>query len=50
MRTLEDMLFKQLQNDEFRKEYESIQPEIDVIRISIDARIGIEKDALEEAD
>ncbi len=29
MRTFDDMLPKQLKNDEFRKEYEAIQPEMD---------------------
>lgn len=38
MRTFDDMLSKQLQDDEFRKEYESIQPEMDVIRVIVDAR------------
>ena len=32
MRTLDDMLSKQLQDEEFKKEYEDIQPEMDVIR------------------
>ena len=39
MRTFDDMLAKQLQNEDFRKEYEAIQPEMDVIRAMIDARI-----------
>ena len=38
MRTLDDMLSKQLQDEEFRKEYETIQPELDVIRAIVDAR------------
>ena len=38
MRTFDDMLSKQLQVDEFRKEYEAIQPEMDVIRAIVDAR------------
>lgn len=38
MRTFDDMLSKQLKDDEFRKEYEAIQPEMDVIRAIIDAR------------
>ena len=38
MRTFNDMLEKQLQDDEFRKEYEAIQPEMDVIRAIVDAR------------
>ena len=38
MRTFNDMLKDQLKDDEFRKEYESIQPEMDVIRAIVDAR------------
>lgn len=38
MKTLNDMLEKQLKDDEFRKEYEAIQPEMDVIRAIVDAR------------
>ena len=36
MRTFDDMLSKQLKDDEFRKEYEAIQPEMDVIRAIVD--------------
>ncbi len=32
------MLDKQMQNEEFRKEYEAIQPEMDVIRAVVEAR------------
>ena len=38
MKTLNDMLSDQLKNDEFRREYEAIQPELDVIRAIVDAR------------
>ena len=38
MRTFDDMLSKQLKDDEIRKEYEAIQPEMDVIRAIVDAR------------
>ena len=38
MRTFDDMLSKQLKDDEFRKEYEAIQPEMDGIRAIEDAR------------
>ena len=38
MRTFDDMLSKQLQDEEFKKEYEAIQPEMDVIRAIVDAR------------
>jgi len=38
MKKYEDYLSEQLQNDEFKKEYESMQPEFDVIRAIIDAR------------
>ena len=37
MRTFDDMLSKQLKDDEFRKD-EAIQPEMDVIRAIVDAR------------
>ena len=39
MRTFDDMLSKQFQAVEFKKEYDAIQPEMDVIRAMIDARI-----------
>ena len=38
MRTLDDMLAKQLRDDEFRKEYESIQPEMNVTKAIVNAR------------
>lgn len=38
MKTFDDMLAKQLQNDEFKKEYEAIQPEMNEIRARVDAR------------
>ena len=38
MRTFDDMLSKQLQDDAFRKEYEAIQPELEVIRKRNDTR------------
>lgn len=38
MKTFNDMLEKQLEDDEFRKEYEAIQPEMDVIIAIVDAR------------
>ncbi|OON85113.1 transcriptional regulator [Oribacterium sp. C9] len=38
MRTFNDMLEKQMQDEEFRKEYEAIKPEMDVIRAIVDAR------------
>ena len=38
MRTFDDMLSKKLKDEEFRKEYEAIQPEMDVIRAIVDAR------------
>lgn len=40
MITFDDMLNEQLQDPEFRKEYEAIQPEMDVIRALVDARIS----------
>lgn len=38
MRKFEDFLNEQLQDEVFRKEYESMQPEFDVIRAIVDAR------------
>lgn len=38
MRKFEEFLNEQLQDEEFRKEYESMQPEFDVIRAIVDAR------------
>ena len=43
MKTFDDRLAKQLQNEEFKKEYEAIQPEMDVIRASVDARTSQEQ-------
>lgn len=40
MRKFDDFLYKQLQDKEFRKEYESMQPEFDLIRAMVDARIS----------
>lgn len=36
MRTFDDMLNEQLEDIKFRKEYEDIQPEMDVIRAIVD--------------
>ena len=38
MKTLNEMLENQMQDEKFRKEYEEMQPEIDVIRAIVDAR------------
>ena len=38
MRTFDNMLNEQLEDIKFRKEYEDIQPEMDVIRAIVDAR------------
>ena len=38
MKTLNNMLTEQLKDEEFRKEYEAIQPEMDVIRAIVNAR------------
>ncbi|MBS6930909.1 MAG: hypothetical protein KH170_09260 [Lachnospiraceae bacterium oral taxon 082] len=37
MRAFDDMLNEQLKDIKFRKEYEDIQPEMDVIRAIVDA-------------
>lgn len=38
MKTLDNYLQEQLQNPEFAKEYEAIQPEMDIIKAIVDAR------------
>ena len=38
MKTFNEMLEDQLEDDEFRKEYESLQPEMDVIRTIVKAK------------
>ena len=43
MKTFDDMLVQQLQDEEFKKEYEAIQSEMDEIRASVDARTSQEK-------
>lgn len=40
MKTLDDFLEEQLKEPEFRKEYEAMQPEFDIIRAMVDARIS----------
>lgn len=40
MKTLNQFIEEQLKEDDFRKEYEKIQPEMDVIRALVDARIS----------
>ena len=40
MSEFQEFLKEQLQDDEFRKEWEDIQPEMDVIRAMVDARIS----------
>ena len=37
MRKYDDFLAEQLQDEEFKKEYENLQPEFDVIRVIVDA-------------
>lgn len=43
IKTFDDMLVQQLQDEEFKKEYEAIQPEMDEIRASVDARTSQEQ-------
>lgn len=43
IKTFDEMLEKQLQDDEFKKEYEAIQPEMNEIRASVDARTSQEQ-------
>ena len=43
MKTFDDMLVQQLQDEEFKKEYEAIQSEMDEIRASVDDRTSQEQ-------
>ena len=38
MRTFRDSLNKRLKDEGFRREYEAIQPEMDIIRAIVEAR------------
>lgn len=40
MRKFNDFLDEQLQDEEFKKEYDDIQPELDVIKAIVDVRIS----------
>ena len=40
MRTFDDFLAEQMQDEAFKKEYYNMQPEMDVIKAIIDARIS----------
>lgn len=40
MKSLDEYLEEQMQNPEFAREYEAIQPELDIIRAMVDARIS----------
>lgn len=40
MSEFQEFLKEQMQDDEFKKEWEDIQPEMDVIRAMVDARIS----------
>ena len=40
MKKFNDYLNEQLQDDEFKKEYKNMQPEFDVIRAMIEARVS----------
>ena len=58
MSEFQEFLNEQLQDDEFRKEWEDIQPEIYVIRVMVDARISqnltqkelVERTGINQAD
>lgn len=45
MKTLNQYMAEQLKDDEFREEWERSQPELDVIRAIVDARIKIRAEA-----
>ena len=38
MKKFDDFVEEQMQNQEFKKEYDDLQPEFDVIRAIVDAR------------
>lgn len=40
MTTLKEFKESQLQDPEFAKEYEALQPELDIIRAIVDARVS----------
>lgn len=40
MKTLDQFIDEQLRDEKFKKEWEDIQPEMDVIRAMVDARIS----------
>lgn len=40
MKTLNEFLDQQMQDPELKKEYEKIQPEMDIIRAIVDARVS----------
>ena len=40
MKTLNEFFDQQMKNPEFKKEYEKIQPEMDIIRAIVDARVS----------
>lgn len=40
MRKYDNFLAEQLQDEEFKKEYDNLQPEFDVIRAIVDARVS----------
>lgn len=41
MRKYNDFLKEQLQDDDFKKEYDNLQPEFDVIRAIVDTRVSL---------
>ena len=43
MKTFDEMLAKQMKDEKFKKEYEAIQPEMDIIRARVDARTSQEQ-------
>ena len=58
MRKFNDYLKEQMQNPEFKKEYDNLQPEFDIIRAIVDARTSqnltqkqlAEKTSIHQAD
>ena len=50
MSDLQELSEKLMTDPEFKKEYEALQPEMDIIRKNIDARINAEMNQLEQSE
>ena len=50
MKTLNKVINEQLKDPEFKREYEKLQPEMDVIRAMVDARILLKSSSQTEQE